>query len=99
MRATIKRSLFLVTVLVGLAGSNACDKADEIFDCNSVCSRYAECYDSSYDVDGCRSRCRTASENDPSVRSKADQCNACIGDKSCLSATFSCAGVCGSIVP
>ena len=99
MRATIKRCLLMVTTVVGLAGIDACGKADEIFDCNSVCSRYADCYDPSYDVDKCRSRCRTNSENDPSVRSNADQCDACIGDKSCLSATFSCGGVCGSIVP
>ena len=99
MRATMKMLLLTVTTLVGLGGVHACSTADEIFDCQSVCSRYRDCYKADYDVDTCRSRCRTASEKDPSVRSNADQCNACIGDKSCLSATFSCAGVCGSIVP
>jgi hypothetical protein len=99
MRATMKRCLMMVTAVAVLGGIDACGTADEIFDCQSVCSRYADCYDPSYDVDACRSRCRTASEKNSSVRSNADQCNACIGDKSCLSATFSCGGVCGSIVP
>ena len=99
MRATMRTILLAGTAVAGLWGFHACGTVDEIFDCQSVCSRYKECYQSDYDVGACRSRCRTASEKDPSVRSNADQCNACIGDKSCLSATFSCGAMCGSVVP
>jgi hypothetical protein len=90
---------FMGFVIGATVWTNGCEKADEIFDCQAVCSRYHDCYDTGYDVDACRQRCRTNSEKDPSVRSAADQCEACIGDKSCLSATFSCGANCGTIVP
>ena len=77
---------------------SGCDTADAIFDCQAVCSRYRDCYNADYDVAACRDRCRTASANDPSIRDDADRCEKCIGDKSCLSATFTCASSCGAIV-
>jgi hypothetical protein len=40
-----------------------------------------------------------ASANDPSVREAANTCEQCIGDESCLPATFQCGGSCGQIVP
>jgi hypothetical protein len=99
----MKRSFLLATftILSALATftSVSCDKVDEAFDCEQVCSRYRDCYDSSYDVSGCESRCRTNAANDPSIQQAADTCDTCIGDKSCVSATFNCAGSCGSIVP
>jgi hypothetical protein len=98
-KTTALAMAFLGIVLGGAASIGGCGKADEIFDCQTVCSRYHDCYDTGYDVDACRQRCRTSSENDPSVRSAANQCEACIGDKSCLSATFSCGATCGTIVP
>jgi hypothetical protein len=89
--------------VLGICGIGAlavnCGAADAIFDCQAVCQRYQECYDATYDVGACRSRCRSQSANDPNVRSAADQCEACIGPRSCLSATFSCAIPCGAIVP
>ena len=89
---------FGLAFLAGLATFNGCDTADEIFDCQAVCSRYQECYEKDYDVAACRSACRARSEKDSSVRSAANQCEACIGDKSCISATFSCPS-CLNIVP
>jgi hypothetical protein len=76
-----------------------CDSVETAFDCQQVCTRYRDCYDSSYDVDKCRSSCRSRAANDPSVRQAADTCESCIGDMSCLSATFNCAGSCSNIVP
>lgn len=76
-----------------------CGGAEAAFDCQAVCSRYQSCYDNDYDVGACRERCRTAAKNDEDIRNKADQCEACIGGMSCLSATFSCATTCGAIVP
>jgi len=46
----------IVTTATTLA--NGCGTADEVFDCQSVCTRYHDCYDSGYDVDACRQRCR-----------------------------------------
>ena len=73
----------------------SCDSVDAIFDCQAVCTRYRDCYKADYDVDGCRSRCHSTA----ATKQAADTCEACIGDMSCLSATFNCSGSCGQIVP
>lgn len=100
IKATFLAASFMVAIVATATTlADGCGTADEIFDCQSVCSRYRDCYDSSYNVDDCRSRCRTASENNASIRQDADQCEACIGDKSCISATFNCGGSCSSVVP
>src|SRR5450432_405942 len=99
----MKRSFLWATLglLSALAtfSSVSCDKVDEAFDCQQVCTRYRDCYDSGYDVSGCESRCRTNAANDPSVKDAADACDNCIGDMSCLSAPFNCSSSCGAIVP
>ena len=100
MRALLLRlSGFGALLLSATLLAPGCGSADAAFDCQAVCSRYADCYDADYNVSGCRDRCRTASKNDPDIRNKADQCEACIGGMSCISATFSCATTCGAIVP
>ena len=98
------RSMFITMVLgvglfVGLSTVHGCGKVDEVFDCQSVCSRYRDCYQADYDVAKCRDNCRTRSDNDPSVRAAADACETCIDEKSCLSAPFSCGASCSAIVP
>jgi hypothetical protein len=101
MRFIRALTLFAASFAVG-AGSLfgvGCDDADAAFDCASVCGRYSECFDADYDVGACRSRCRAASDNDATVRSRADACEACIDDMSCAGATFSCAQDCSAIVP
>jgi hypothetical protein len=95
---TMKRLFAVVALGLGVAISS-CDTVDEAFDCQAVCSRYRDCYDSSYDVGQCRSNCRARAANDPSVKAAADSCEACIGDMSCVSATFNCGASCGAIVP
>ncbi len=73
----MKRTLPLFALLFlgafGLGSSISCDAVDEAFDCSQVCGRYRDCYDSSYDVDGCESRCRTNAANDPNVRGRRRQ--------------------------
>ena len=91
---------WISVLVVGLGlGLASCDSVDEAFDCQAVCSRYRDCYDSSYDVGRCRDNCRARAANDSSVKAAADTCEACIGDMSCVSATFNCGGSCGAIVP
>ena len=99
MKRTLPLFVFLFLGAFTLGSSISCDAVDEAFDCSQVCGRYRDCYDSSYDVDACESRCRTNAANDPNVKDDAATCESCIGDKSCLSATFNCAGSCGTIVP
>jgi hypothetical protein len=83
----------------GLAAGAGCDTVDAAFDCQSVCSRYHDCFDSSYDVDNCRSKCRDRAANNESVRQAADDCEDCIDGMSCAPAAFNCAGSCSNIVP
>jgi hypothetical protein len=99
-RARVRVS-FLLLVALALAGlgQTSCDSVDTAFDCQSVCSRYRDCYDSNYNVGACRDSCRSRAENDPNVKGAADACEACIGDMSCLSATFNCGTSCSNIVP
>ena len=99
MRALILSLTVAAGLVAGVVSTNlGCSAADAAFDCHQVCDRYKTCFNASYDVGACSDRCRTASANDPSYRNKADQCESCIGDKSCI-ATFTCAAECGSIVP
>ena len=72
---------------------------DSAIDCNGICERYASCFDKTYDVSTCASRCRHSASTEPDFRRKADRCNACISERSCVAATFSCLTECVSVVP
>jgi hypothetical protein len=99
MRSLILTMIGCGGLLVSAALTPAgCGDVDAAFDCHAACNRYAECFDKSYNVSACQDRCRTAAKNDPDIKSKADQCEACIDDRSCASATFSCATTCGPIL-
>ena len=94
-------TLFAAAFVAGASGLGAsgCDSVDAAFDCASVCSKYRDCFDADYDTAACRDRCRANSADDMSVRSRADACEACINNMSCVGATFSCAQDCSAIVP
>lgn len=92
----MKAALALAFALSGCAVVQTIDSA---IDCRSICNRYSSCFDTGYDVDGCESRCRRNAGEDRDYRKKADRCNACIGEKSCASATFACLVECASVVP
>ncbi len=85
-------------LVVGTAGCGAAEEVDQLYDCQSVCSRYQSCFDSKYDVAACRARCKTNSEKDMEYRRKAELCETCIDDRSCKDATFKCATECAGIV-
>jgi hypothetical protein len=76
----------------------ACNKADNAVDCNGICDRYKSCFDASYDSGACQDRCRDEADTE-GYATQADECDACIDDKSCASATFECASKCAGIVP
>ena len=99
MRRIVTQCLLFCAVVLASLAPLSCDAVDTAFDCESVCSRYRDCYDANYDVDHCRQSCRSRAANDPNVKGAADTCEACIGDKSCVSATFQCGSSCSSIVP
>ena len=91
-----------VFVLLSLTGV-ACSAADPItnkFDCHDICQRYADCFDSSYDVDACKDRCESDASNSDTKQSKLDACHDCIGDHdSCVKDIASCGDDCSAFVP
>jgi hypothetical protein len=89
----------LLAGLLALGSLVGCNAVENAIDCHGICTRYKDCYDTSYDVDKCASKCRDDANSDKDYMTKADACNDCIGDKSCASATFGCAVQCGGIVP
>ena len=99
MRKRFAPLLLSCAMLLVSLGALSCDSLDTAFDCESVCSRYRDCYDANYDVGRCRESCRSRAASDPNVKGAADTCEACIGDMSCVSATFQCGSSCSSIVP
>jgi len=94
-------ALGFVSLFFAVVGcsSDAANAITNPIDCHHVCQRYADCYNSSYDVDGCASKCADKANDSNNNQDHLDACNGCIGDKSCLNATFSCASDCSGIVP
>ena len=101
MSKTFQSFIATTGLLAGMVfGIASCDTADEIFDCQNICSRYKDCFNKDYDVGACRSKCKENSGKNTEFRAKANTGEACIDDKpSCTSATFSCAVPCSGIVP
>ena len=76
MRRLVSPFLLCCAMMLASLGLTSCDTLDTAFDCESVCSRYRDCYDSNYDVGACRESCRKRAANDPNVRGAADACEA-----------------------
>lgn len=95
------RNIVLRTALVGagLMAFTACQPVDAALDCNTVCTRYKDCFDGDYNVESCATRCRKSAEADAQYYRSLDTCEACITDRACASATFSCGSECGQVVP
>jgi hypothetical protein len=95
----MKRSkLVFGLAMAGLAALLSCEAADRAFDCQSVCSRWKDCFDKDYDVGKCRDTCRAKAANDTQYEARADACEACIGDKSCIGSAASCTATCAPII-
>jgi hypothetical protein len=79
--------------------STGCDSVDRIYDCTSICNKYKDCADANYDVAECSSECQDNAADSESFEDKADDCQACVDDRSCVGAAFNCANECIGIVP
>lgn len=80
--------------------SGACaNEIDRLTDCQDICQRYADCFDSSYDVSSCRNRCADSARDSETFDQDVDECENCLDDRSCASATFACTGECSGVVP
>lgn len=92
-------SLFTLTAALTVT-TPGCDTAvDRAYDCNQICNKYKDCVNASYDADACASRCRDNAADNEQFEDKADECQACVDDRSCTSAVFGCVGECVGIVP
>jgi hypothetical protein len=67
--------------------------------CSDVCSRYAECFDDDYDVEGCTQRCTDDTTAEEEKEEKLELCDECIDDESCTGAVFNCTTECAQFVP
>lgn len=86
------------SMLLGLAVivANGC-ALDTAVDCRSLCERYAECFDTSTDLNACASRCESRVEADENDR--ADMCDSCLDDNAtCATAVVACASSCGPLL-
>lgn len=103
MKLTRMLGIALVTLGgVAAAGCGDDDPIDAIkneITCNDVCQRYSDCFDDDYDVSGCTDRCENKATPDEEKEAQLEKCDACIDDKSCASAVFSCTTDCASFVP
>jgi hypothetical protein len=66
--------------------------------CANACSRYAACYDATYDVTGCTNRCVANIDNAVITVQTSEDCLDCIGDSSCLSAVYNCSSICQTVI-
>jgi hypothetical protein len=67
--------------------------------CGDVCQRYADCFDANYDVEACTDRCTNDATADEEKEERLELCNACIDERSCTGAVFSCTAECTPFVP
>ena len=91
--------LSVATALTTVACSSTVDEINNTIDCHSVCKRYADCFAPDYDVDGCTDKCENNADSSDERQRKLQMCDACIDDRSCASAAFSCGADCLGIVP
>ena len=92
-------SAFFAGLLATIGCSDTVDEISNKIDCRQVCQRYADCFKSDYDVDGCSDKCENSADSDEARERKLETCDACIDDRSCTDATFNCADECIGIVP
>lgn len=96
----MKKTMLGMTLTCVIGGLLGCtDEIDEQFDCIAICDKYADCVSDDYDVDDCADRCETSADEVQGFADKADACESCIDDRSCVEAAFPCASECSGIVP
>jgi hypothetical protein len=67
--------------------------------CGDVCRRYADCFDSDYDVQACTDRCTSDATASEEKEERLELCNECIDEESCAGAVFNCTTECTPFVP
>jgi hypothetical protein len=100
---TITKAVSVVSLALGMFAcaptQSIATKVDTSIDCRGICSRYATCYDTSYDVGTCETHCNNTASKDGDFRRRADACNECISGTACAQASAQCANECTPVVP
>lgn len=81
-----------------LAACSGAEQVETAFDCDSICDRYQDCFDSDYDAEACMDSCQAKAKDDADYRRRVDECEVCADNRSC-SESFSCTDECLGIVP
>jgi hypothetical protein len=93
----MKKALGFSFVLALFAvACNPVEEIEEEVDCNDLCTRYRDCYDTTYNVDACNDRCgELVDGGDPAA---ANSCDACLDSNSCAG-SFECVDECYGLIP
>ena len=92
----INIALVALCALCGLGcDSDPIHDLDVEVDCNDLCNRYRDCFDSAYDTASCRGRCDETANRD---RQAANECDTCLDPRAC-SESFVCADECYGLIP
>jgi len=84
-------------VIASAATAPGCSSVENAYNCDQICDRYQDCFDANYDADACQARCEDKAD-DAAFADKAEDCQACIDDRSCTG-SFACVDECVGIVP
>ena len=93
------KTILLAAALFATSLVSGCGAIDAVIDCHAICTRYSDCFNTTYDVAACESRCRTSSADNATYRHQADVCSTCINSISCTTTLFTCGTQCSSVVP
>lgn len=99
MRNMLSLGFLVAASITGIGCSDPIMAVDQSVDCNDICSRYRDCYNSAYDVSACRSRCENYVHGDGGHGDQANQCDMCVDPQSCSTVAFACGTQCAGIVP
>jgi len=97
-KASVMIAGVTLALMVSFAGAGGCDNVQNAFNCSDLCNRYRDCFNHSYDTATCSSRCQDLANRNQNFDERANSCQDCLNDNSCVAATFSCPA-CAGIVP
>ncbi len=93
------RTVLLASLVSGvLSSAVGCSDAKNVITCADVCNRYKDCFNKDYDVSSCTNSCQADAGKSSNAQQRLDDCDACIGEKSCVSAAFNCATECAGVI-
>ncbi len=90
--------VFFASISALMGCSDPIQAIDQSVDCNDICNRYRDCYDSAYDTGAWRSHCENYVLGDGGHGDQANQCDMCLDPRSCTTVAFACSSQCMNII-